>query len=628
MTFYWRSVDDENFTNSKTVSNSDFAWQDSEDIYTHGLSETSGEYYILVNNSDGNENSVESITLDKADPSVDEVSPSSYTKDSPTVEVDASDSLSGIDKVFLNVTDDNDDEVDSTVGETLDLNNLDDGRYQVEYTAFDRAGNERNGNWAFTVDTVYNASTNVDVQESPGDYRVTDDSFIIPLMVNGSDNDESDIKITCDMDSYSLESGFRDSTSSQYFECAPDTTKYQDMTLDLEVVLEDRAGNSYTEEVGAYTFDRTSPELSDVSIPAEVQNADFAVDYSASDRASGVEKIHYQIDDSDYSVSEGVNVSHEDGGFTVDVEDLDTGAHDLYVWSVDGVGRTSTVRSVDFEYDPSARPELSVEARDIDVTAGERGTVSVNITNVGELFVETVSLDISNALFNRSRDVGSLEPDESTQEAFTFQTSDDDLGVYPVEIETEPGEGVASADITVKANPGQVEELDARLEDWVDNRLRLGSNVTELSPKLREDREERLKSNFSSFNETLEKAIEASENERYWEVSNVLSGIEAEYESAQQSFDEVRDEYRVSKNRRSIAFAALMLVSFSGFGIGYAFYRQDIDIDIESIESRVQGIDTNALSTLGSPVSGAYQSFLELLEEEEEEVESGFQGFT
>jgi hypothetical protein len=608
------------------VTSEDFTQDDGDGVYTHGFSETSDEYYILVNNTEGDEQSVDSITLDKASPSVEEVSPSTYTQDSPTVEVDASDSLSGIDRVFLNVTDEDGNEVENTVGQELDLSNLDDGRYEVEYTAYDRAGNTRNDDWTFYVDTSYDGSTDLDVQQSPGEYRVSGDNFVIPLMLNGTETDESEVRIRCEMGDYSLESGWRDPESSQYFECAPDTSQYADMTLDLSVVVEDRAGNSYTENVGEYVFDRTSPTLENLETYAEVQNGDFEVNYEASDRASGVEKIHYQVGDSDLDLSAGSNRSSDGDSFTVDTSNLESGSHTVYAWAVDGVGRASTMQSLDFSYDPSATPEVRATADDYEVTAGERGTISVNVSNTGEIFVDAVNLELSSNVFNASREISDLTPGSETTEAFTFDTVDEDLGVRELAIDVNPGEG-DSIELRVSANQDQRSDLEERLEEWIGKQEALQENVTELNSKVNDERSSRLEENFSDFNSTLQTAIEARESGDYWRVSDVLDGIDENYSQAKESFEEVREEFETSQSHRRIAFALLMLVSLGGFGIGYAFYSESIEMELEALESAMGNLSVPQTGISGA-FAGVYESFLEVLEEEEEEVESGFQGFT
>lgn len=622
------------YPDSSSLNSKDANVAGDELYFTLGSSAPEGDYGVKVNRtySDGyNVSSYRNFTLDMTPPTVEE-KPNSYVQgDEVQINLNPQDENGVVgSSVTGHVEGPNDYAKDFS--ESVVLSDLSEGTYSVEYSVMDQAGNWNNNSWSFTVDNSYDGSKDIGIQKSPGDYRVSGGNFVIPLILNATDNDESDIKIRCEMGSYSIESDWRKADESQYFECVPDTSEYADLSLSLNVIIRDRAGNKYTEEIGDYTFDRTSPTLEGVRTYGEVQNGDFPVEYSASDRSSGVAYLHYQLDNSEFDLSEGYNATVDGDTFDVDTSEIDSGSHTVYVWAVDGVGRTSTLQSVDFQYDPSARPEIDVAAEGLQVTAGERGTVTVNVSNTGELFVDKINLALESSIFNRSRDISSLSPGSQVQEAFTFQTDEGDLGVHNLRIDANPGSDT-EAEITVAANEDQRERLESSLQKWLDRRGNLEENVTRLDSKVSKQRSDRLQANFSDFNSTVQRAMEAKQNGDYWKVSDVLDGIEAEYDVAKASFEEVRQEYRVSRNHRNIAFGFLMLMSFGGFGLGYALYSENFELELEALESAFQNVSvpqgsSSLAASVTAPFIGAYQSLVELLEEEEEEMESGFQGFT
>ncbi|MFB6204696.1 MAG: hypothetical protein ABEJ75_03550 [Candidatus Nanohaloarchaea archaeon] len=522
-----------------------------------------------------------------------------------------------------------DSQVGSTKGTSLDLTDLEDGDFRVDYKVVDAAGNTRTGSWIFTVDTSYNGDTAPTVSPQPQVFRVDGDKVMFE--VNLTEKDEaSAIKVLCmNGDSTIVDAGYQQVNGYEMYNCVIDSSDYHDIGINLKIQMQDRAGNAWTYDVGRYVFDFTPPEFGNLSTPVNVFNDDFRVDFEGGDAASSIEKVHYQVGDSDFSLSQGRNVSVSDG-FKVSVDELSSGDHTLYAWAVDRAGRWSDRASIEFTYLPNAQPKVDVSApSEFHVTAGEATQLEVNVTNTGQLLVKDLKVKAETELLNATRTVESLTPESTAQVSFVVNTVKSDLGAYSVEVYTENPLSSETVKLVVEATDSQQQKIQSRFEKYLSKYRSLRSNVTELMPKLNEQRSAELKGNYTPFNETMQKAIRAQEKGNYYRVESLLTNISEKYRSAQSSYQDIRKEHAKAVRNKFIGLFLLLVVLGGGGAVGYFVVLDDeYYLDVEELKNLefIDEIRENGLNT--EPFREAYDRLMNYLRDEEQEAEEYvFKGF-
>jgi len=612
-----------------------------------------GEYTFEAGspNSDISNDSVSGVMVDEANPKVDSTSPEGYINDdSPTVSIEASDSASGMDSVELSVDGDGVDEsADGTDSAEIDLSGLSDGSYDVSATLTDEVGNERTEDWEFTVDTEYEGDTNPEVSPEPGVFRSEGDDMRIEFLVDGSDDENSEVTATCEYQGGEITSsnlGRISDDESENFNCDLDTESYYNMAVDLSLKLEDEAGNEWTQNIGDYVFDFSKPTISDLSAVVGVFNDDFEISYEASDSGGdlNVDRIHYQIDNSDFDSEEGVNVSEVDGDFNVDTEGLEAGEHTVYAWAVDEAGRVSESSSFGFDFRPDAEPSAEIGVSDsLSVAAGDSETISVNVTNTGELFVGKMDLTLTSEMINQSRTLRDMKPEDRKNSLFSIDTSEEDLGVHTLELSTESPDASETVRFTVEANSEQEDRINSEYNEYIEKYEALKENVSKLNGEgLSDSREERLEGNTSEFFSDMEEARSAKESGDLYRVDAKLAGISTDFETASSSYEQVKTEHEEAERSRFIGMLLLLFVGIGGSGVAYAtLFSDQYYLDMEALKEEfefMEGPVETIQTTMDqyeldlSPVEGLVERVGELLAEEEKEIEEAeqqaFQGFT
>lgn len=603
-----------------------------QDYVTQTFTAGSGNYgtYDFVANDSTNVATAANITLDSGAPQISSKSPTSYTSSSSmTVSFSVSDAHTGVNssETFIQVERVGGDIIANSSSSSVDVSDLADGDYRVSYEAEDNVGNRNTGTWAFIVDTAYQGGTSPSINYAPQVFRASGGDY--RFVFNVSEGSEpSDIKVVCMNDQATIdESNYKDVNGYETFNCDIDSSSYRDVTINLNAQLLDQAGNSFTKNFGEYTFDFTAPSFGNLSSVVSVFNSDFSLDYEGSDTASGISKVHYQLNDNTFSLDKGQNASAE-GEFTVSVDGLSSGSNTVYAWAVDGAGRWSERASYEFNYLPDAEPKVSLNApSEVHVTSGESTSFDVAVANTGQLLIEDLKVSADSGVFNNTKTIAQLEPEKTINITYDVNTEPADLGSHTVNVFTQSPSESREVKLVVEANADQEAAIKQKFERYRSKYQSLNSNVTELLPKLREERAAALKENYSEFNETLTAAIQAKENGEYYRVEELLSDVESEYQTAETSFNQVEQKHRVAKRNEMIGFLLLGLVLLGGAGVGYfAVYRDDYYLDTDALESFefIEDFPEELEETVGA-VKARIAKFIE--KEEEEVEEYSFDGF-
>ncbi|MFB6175255.1 MAG: hypothetical protein ABEJ87_04730, partial [Candidatus Nanohalobium sp.] len=621
----------------------------------------SGPYTFRANISQNGNYTLDeiSLTIDTDAPSVS-VSPSDgalISDSSPEISFDASDQTSSVktSTESIRVTDSDGDVVDQADDSSVSLSGLTHREtYTVSYSVSDSVGNWNNGSTQFTVDTSYDGDTSPEIAEGhkPGVYRIgpSDESFKIPITLQPSGEDSA-ISVKCLFNNgereFDSDAKFVTDTKTDFI-CELDPYARGEMQFDVSLKLVDAAGNSVPKQVGNYYFDIAPPTLGNLSTVVGVFNSDFQVKYDAYDTKDveglNVSKIHYQIDDSELDLERGVNVSEVDGEFRVNTSGLSAGEHTVYAWAVDEAGRTSSQRSLDFNFMPSASPKVSIGVdKELDVTAGDSRTVRVNVSNTGQLYIGGMQLNLRSDIANSSRSLDGLKPGERAKSIFSIDTVPGDLGVHKVDLSTESPDTSRTVRLVVEANKEQRKNISSKYSKYIGLYKALKDNVTGLKDSgLSSSREKRLDSNTSGFFSDMKAAKRAKEDGALYKVDSSLENISSDYSSAYASFRQVKKEHQKAQWNQTVGLFLLVFVALGGSGLAYVTYFSDeyyLDLDALTEEyGFLEGPVETVQTTLDqyefslAPLENAVAKVSELLVEEEEEVEEAeeqaFQGFT
>ncbi len=590
--FWIKNSDESNYTSLSNETSG------TNNFYTYETtSKGDGTYDFKANNSDGSAE-ITDVVFDTQKPQLDSKSPTGYTSETdPTVSVDTSDNGdAGVNYTFLNVTDSEDDNEDSTVGESLDLEDLNDETYTVDYSIFDKAGNKKTGSWDFTVDTSYDGDTSPDLPDE--EYILLDEDDEYDFEVELSEEDEgSDITVTCyDGNDDEIDSETQSVSGDTTFTCEVDGDDYSDTETDIYVEMCDQAGNCKESDTETYFFDGSPPSLFDLSIPGSTVNSDFPVEFTATD-VSGIDKLEYFYES---SVDEGdgntVNVSDSEGEFSASVSGLDEGEQTIYIRAKDNAGRWSDPETIDFTYDPDATPEISLAPpSNLSVTAGDSESFDVTLENTGDIFIDETNLSVAaEGVVSDSSKVSDMEPGDTLTLGFGVETDDGDLGEYDVTVSLSYPEISKSFPLVVEANQDQQQELEANLSTYEEKLSKLQSDFSSNKDGWGDDLKQRFESNFSSFKQKVEDAQKARDSGEYYRISSALEGIDADYSAAEKSFENVKkiDSRRDLRRMVMIGFG-LFVVVIGGVG-GFLYWSDDYNLDLDKFfdsDIDIRGLD-------------------------------------
>lgn len=594
-----------------------------------------GDYEFKVNTSASSDNAtITGVTLDGKSPTVDSKSPSGDTNDEdPTVSYSASDSDAGVDTSteYIQVLDEDDDEVDAANDTSVDVSDLNDGEtYTVKYEVADKVGNWNNDSWTFTVDTDYDGDTSpsLDWESSVDDgVMLMDDDE--DLTIGYNDDDEEPDEVTCYEDyEDSDDKGDKidDDTSSNtedneyQFKCTFDENDYEDEEVDLTVEACDAAGNCDAYDAGTFTFDASPPSIIDLSTSVSVVNGKFPIDFTATD-VSGLEELEYFFDsDTDKGDGTNVNISDDTEEFDAEVSDLDEGDQTIYVRVKDGAGRWSDKESLDFEYLPDATPSVSLTApSSLNVTAGDSKSFTVTVENSGDLLVSGAELTVKGKGVDANESVKELYPDESEDFSFDVSPKKADIGSHTIDISTTNPSASETVDLRVLASEDQKSSIESKLSDYRSKLEGLKTNVSSLKARnLPGELKNRLDSNYSSFKKKVDEAENAVSSGKYYKAETVLEGIDSSYLNAANTYDAVKKQYRKGQQQQMLMMGIVGLAALGALGAVFFWRSEEYDLHLDRIAD--SDISVGDLEGLKSRVSSIFKS-----EEEAEEFEwNGF----
>lgn len=574
---------------------------------------------IAGNETSGFENETIEIGADFSAPEMDTVEGPTgmISDDSPEVSFELTDSLSGVNDstVEIYVYNEDGDEVDSASGSSIQLDDLEENiTYDVGWYAEDNVGNtaDVDDEWSFTTDYTLEADLEItDTDPEPGTYQWSDGDEIEFTVEDVSE----DVDWECrDSGGDTIDSG---SGQDETLDCAIDTGEFSG-TLDIEIWMEDEAGNSDTSETRTYTLDTTNPVWnSDPTVDLSTVQNDFEVTVDGEDFETSIPEIRYWYNDGTLDDDDKNLVDLEDSKFTADVSDLESGNHTMYVELLSETGLvSSTVKTLDFTFLPDAEPEVSLYApSSVEVTGGESTDFDVELENTGRLLVEDVDVTAEGVGVDGSETIASLDPDDSINMSFEVAPDDEEMGESTIDVSSEEPESSVEVDLTVRASENQRNEIESTLEQYESELEDLRANVSALEEDgLSQERSERLQNEISSFETRIQQARSNVDEGTYYLASQELEGIEEELQTAQTGFQEISDEHSSAKLRRYglLGLGGIIVVVA---GVGGAFYmRDDMEFDIEQIKD--SNIDVTNLGALKSRVNMILKS-----EEEAEEFE-------
>lgn len=570
----------------------------------------SGDYELRARtqNSDGSQEDTasRSIIIDNSVPSPDSVEPEGPTsEDNPEVSMSVTDDLSGVNYSYLNVTDSDDNDVDSVKGTELDLSDLNDEQYTVDYSITDNAGNWRNSSWTFTVDTSYEGDTEPDLDWDAtvnDDYVLMDDD--VELTLTYDDQDENPATARCfdgDTDDSDNEID-EDEVNDLEAVCDFDEHDFADgQDIDLTIQSCDEAGNCETYDAGSYTFDKNDPELESVSPESDAVNSDFEVDFEATD-SSGLQEAEYffeaTVESGEGNAADIDSISDDvSSSLTVDTSDMESGEdRTVYFRVQDSAGRWSNIEQIEVDYFPEASADLALTAPDsVEASATNESTIEYTVDNNGRVPAEDIEVSFS-GLTSDSATISEILPESSITSTWSFTPEKSDIGEKQINISLE-GYGVSkTVDVRVKASSSQQESISSKLSTYQEKLDGLKSNTSSLNSKLGKKLSERLQSNVSGFESSIEEADQAISSGEYYRAQEILSDIDTEYSGARNSYQEVRDQYQ-SNQRRNMMLAGVGAVLLILLGGGAFAYREgmldeyDLDSDLGAVAGKIENLD-------------------------------------
>ncbi len=447
--------------------------------------------------------------------------------------------------------------------------------------------------------------------EKDGD-EINDDYFDfeddVELVADFGDADsESDTTVSCiiegeEIDSFTVSAGDDDPDEDDttcdidYDEDEP----YYDANAEIYLEMEDEAGNSDESDTQELGFDASAPTISEFesSSGVSVFNTDFEMSYEAFDSVSGIDYVDYSVADGDES-----QLDEASGTFTVDTSGLEQGSFEVQAQAVDNAGKVSDERSFEFDFYPDEVPELELEGdSELNVTSGSESTLELELSNTGRLLVP--SGDVSGSEdFVQSASYGDVAPGESETLDIVF-SPENGLGEYSVTLQASTVEASHTVDVLVRADSSEQDEIDSQIQSYRSNLDDLSSRVESLRPSLSQERSDRIDSDYEEFESQVTEAEQAVEDGRYYEADEILSNLNSSRQSAESTFETVKQEHETAMRNRYILAGLFFVLLLIGGGAGFVLYSDDYEVDIESLSGLTGGGD----------------------ESEEDEADSGYAG--
>lgn len=606
----------------------------------------SGDYTVTATAED-NESETKEFVIDISEPEITKGDDKEFVEDNPNIDFTVSDEFSAvtslsIDTFDVSVDDSSRSDVcgsggECTVSFDVDTDDVSQGdTFTVDLTAEDEVGNEVTEGFEYTLDDSFEADTpefSVEGADGDNDVLMTDEEVSVDVTVSGMDDETSDVRVSCLVDGDETDNSPTDWSSDEDFSCDLSEDEVGGETVDVSVEACDEAGNCEESDTRSYTFDSSPPLLESFSTSTgyDVFSDDFNVEFEATDSGTGVESAEYFFS-SAILQGNGNEVDLDgDSEFQIDtseIPDPDEESQTVYMRVRDGVGQWSDYRSIDFDYRPEATHTASLSAEEnFSVRSGGSGVFEVTVENTGDLLIRSMNVTVSSNVVSGERTVEELEGEESRTLEFDTEPNESQIGEWQVDLESDDPRVSESVNITVRANEEQREEVDSMLENYSSSMDSLSSNITDLRREgLDAELNETLSENVTPFKHRVKSAQEFVDEGEYYRAYSALENIEELEETAKSTFSDVKQEHEI--NQRN----SLLLMLFGGFivvaaGAGaFVYTREDYKLGLDELnldEYRVPD-----LGGISSAVSEKIQALGEKIEEEEEEVEQKFEGFS
>lgn len=181
---------------------------------------------------------------------------------------------------------------------------------------------------------------------------------------------------------------------------------------------------------------------------------------------------------------------------------------------------------------------------------------------------------------------GSIAPNESESISLEFETSEDDLGRYNVELNPNTVETSKQVNVSVVADEDKRDTIESNMSRFLDEYQNISEEVEGVRPGLTNEREQRLDANYSTLEESIKELESAVESGDYYRADEILEDMDNQVQAAQSTFEEVREEQRIDDRNSILMVAGLLAVFLVGGGVGFLAYRTDyeLDIDLEAVQ--------------------------------------------
>lgn len=609
----------------------------------------SGQYTVEASDDTGSTASIDFL-LDRTNPEVTKKDDRDYVQDDPSISFSVSDDYTAVTDFnasgfAVTVEDGEKTNVCSAGGECTvsvetDTEDLTQGdTFTLDVEASDLVGNtfqSSQGEFSYTLDTSFQADEpEFEIPDADEDRNVDLNGDVdVDIEVSNIDEEESDVRVKCIVDGDEVDT--TDWDDSEDFSCEIPSEDVDDETVDVQVEACDRAENCDSSSEYSYTFDSSDPVMDEIEFTSDysVFTDDFEVSYEASDTASGVDELEYFFSPGT-SEGEGTTVEYDgEDSFRADTALIDEdGEHTIYVRAKDNVGRWSDIESLDFEYYPDEEPRISIDAQDdFTVESTSSKYIDVVVENTGKLLVESAEISSDSPLVNETNTVEDLEEGDSVNSEFEINPTEFQTGLWNITFSSEEPEASDTVEILVEANEDQRQRVDQRLAEFNSRLDDLQSNASDLREEgLESELNSSLDSELSNFSATVESIQGYVDSGEYHRALAEIEALDAEYNSASNTLDNVEEEHEANQFRQTLMMLAVgLLIILAGVGAFiYTGKSEDFDLklpegwDLSETDSEIPV----KIKTSIQSVKDSLNNLREKVDEEEEKAEKAFEGF-
>lgn len=551
-------------------------------------------------------------------------------EESPTISFDLEDQLSGIVEANLTFVEDNsifdDFEEPSTeeVSLEIDLEDLEDGDYEVDLFAADDEDNALDKSFLFVVDTEA-PEPEASLIPDPESQSFIETRQRIEVEVEDSDGA---VRAECYVNPISRGNNFGEADlEDNIFNCGHlEPELYSEGANSIYVRFEDRAGNQHTEELGEYIFDTEPPRIFDFDITPEYTNEEPNVTIGASDTGSEVVEAEYVFSEN-VDEGDGENIVIDDSGtrvefdFQPDLRNEDDGEFEIFVRVRDQSGKWSSLEGGNFTLDRGALPDPSINLERIEVEDGNTVEI-VDVENDGRVPLVNAYLEMDGIAAGES-DRFRVEGQSSDSVPLNV-SSTAEFGEYRenVTLISDTTRTHQEIDLIIVADQEEKEEVEVMLDDVSRALDYLEGNITELEEKgVSEEFVQELREAKDELDAEYTEAQASAEDGEYYEIASLMNDLESLSQEASQTTEEVQAE--VARERRwfFIKLFTLLLVLSSGAGI-FALYRLGYELETDQFDISELELNSGSFDNLSEIPENIRQRLEELMESSGTSTES------